>query len=205
MLRTGSRNHSILRTAAAAAAARAVTPTRTVITTTTRRPTAAASMPSEVASASPFFGAVGTFSTMPMPPSFSAGTDKNAATEALRPLITPDAGGKWTLTADGYGIERSFKFTTFNKTWEFMNAVAAEAKKNKHHPEWSNVYNTTFIRWTTHNPKGLAIKDLDMATTCDFLAKHFGEVEADKTSCDLGGLADTAAASAGDCCIPKKK
>ncbi|EGX92892.1 pterin-4-alpha-carbinolamine dehydratase, putative [Cordyceps militaris CM01] len=162
-------------------------------------------MPSDVASASPFFGAVGSFSTMPMPPSFSAGTDKSAATEALRPLITPDAGGKWTLTADGYGIERSFKFATFNKTWEFMNAVAAEAKKNKHHPEWSNVYNTTFIRWTTHNPKGLAIKDLDMATTCDFLAEHFGEVGSGKKSCGLSGLADTAASSAGDCCIPGKK
>ncbi|OAA61373.1 Transcriptional coactivator/pterin dehydratase [Cordyceps fumosorosea ARSEF 2679] len=182
-------------------------------------------MSSDVASASPFFGAVGSFSTMPMPPSFAPGTDKNAATEALRPLITPDAGGRWSLTADGYGIERSFKFATFAKTWEFMNAVAAEAKKNKHHPEWSNVrahfkpsldahrithlaakvYNTTFIRWTTHNPKGLAVKDLGMATTCDFLAKHFGEVEADKTSCNLSSLADTAAASAGDCCVPKKK
>ncbi|OAA81418.1 Transcriptional coactivator/pterin dehydratase [Akanthomyces lecanii RCEF 1005] len=161
-------------------------------------------MPSEVANASPFFGAVGSFSTMPMPPSFAAGTDKNAATEALRPLVTPEAGGRWTLTADGYGIERSFKFATFNKTWEFMNAVAAEAKKNKHHPEWSNVYNTTFIRWTTHSPKGLSIQDLDMAVTCDFLAQHFGEVEADQTSCGLGSLADTAAASTGDCCAPKK-
>lgn len=74
-------------------------------------------MPSEFAHASPFFGAVGSFSTMPMPPSFAAGTDNNAATEALRPLVTPEAGGRWTLTADGYGIERSFKFATFNKTW----------------------------------------------------------------------------------------
>ncbi|KAM3506934.1 hypothetical protein MY10362_002054 [Beauveria mimosiformis] len=193
MLRAVARNHRILRSAVAT----------TPIATFTKR-SAAAVMPLDVASASPFFGAVGTFSTMPMPPSFSAGTDKNAATEALRPLITPNVGGRWTLTADGYGIERRFKFPTFNKTWEFMNAVAAEAKKNKHHPEWSNVYNTTFIRWTTHNPKGLSIKDLDMAITCDFLAMHFGEVESDKTSCDLGALADTAAASAGDCCTPKK-
>lgn len=71
-----------------------------------------------------------------------------------------------------------------------------------HNPQ---VYNTTFIRWTTHSPKGLSIQDLDMAVTCDFLARHFGEeVEADKTSCNLGSLADTAASSAGDCCAPKK-
>lgn len=43
-----------------------------------------------------------------------------------------------------------------------------------------------------------------MATTCDFLGKHFGEVDADKASCDLSALADQAAASAGDCCTPKK-
>lgn len=106
MLRTVARNNSR-------------TLLRTVTTTTARAAPrlAAATMPSDVASASPFFGAVQVYSSMPMPPSFSAGTDKNTATEALRPLITPDAGGRWTLTADGYGIERSFKFATFNKTW----------------------------------------------------------------------------------------
>lgn len=109
MLRNVARSHRILKTATTARAA-----TATAVNT---RPIAATVMPSDVAHASPFFGAVGSFSTMPLPPSFSAGTDKSAATEALRPLITPDAGGKWALTADGYGIERSFKFATFNKTW----------------------------------------------------------------------------------------
>ncbi|OAQ96828.1 hypothetical protein LLEC1_06029 [Akanthomyces lecanii] len=199
MLRTVARQHHHRLSRAARI------PTTALTTATATRPTsAAAAMPSEVAHASPFFGAVGSFSTMPMPPSFAASTDKNAATEALRPLVTPEAGGRWTLTADGSGIERSFKFATFNKTWEFMSAVAAEAKKNKHHPEWSNVYNTTFIRWTTHSSNGLSIQDLDMAITCDSLAQHFGEVEIGKTSCGLGSLADTAAASAGDCCAPKK-
>lgn len=109
MLRTAARHHHhhrLLRTLVKQTAA-----------TATRTSAAAAAMPSDVASASPFFGAVKLYSSMPMPPSFSAGTDKNTATEALRPLITPDAGGKWSLTADGYGIERSFKFATFNKTW----------------------------------------------------------------------------------------
>ncbi|KAJ2970695.1 hypothetical protein NQ176_g8062 [Zarea fungicola] len=161
-------------------------------------------MSSELISASPFFDGVKVYSSMPMPPSFSAGTDKDAATESLRSLITPAAGGKWTLTANGSGLERSFKFATFNKTWDFMNAVATEAKRSKHHPEWSNVYNTTFIRWTTHHPKGLSNKDLELALTCDFLAKQFGEVEPDKTSCGLTDLADTVAAVAGDCCVPKK-
>ncbi|KAK1759402.1 pterin 4 alpha carbinolamine dehydratase-domain-containing protein [Echria macrotheca] len=107
-------------------------------------------------------------------PRFSASTDTAAAHAALAPLITP-GGGRWRLTADGEGLERTFKFKTFAKTWDFMTAVSLQCKIRNHHPEWSNVFNTTFIRWTTHNPKGLSQKDLDLAAACDALAAQFGE------------------------------
>lgn len=58
-----------------------------------------------------------------------------------------------------------------------MNAVAAECKKQKHHPEWTNVFNKTHVRWTTHAPEGLGVKDLAMARFCDEKGKEFGEVE----------------------------
>jgi 4a-hydroxytetrahydrobiopterin dehydratase len=58
-----------------------------------------------------------------------------------------------------------------------MNAVAAECKKQKHHPEWTNVFNKTHIRWTTHNPEGLSRKDTEMARFCDEAGKQFGEAE----------------------------
>ena len=58
-----------------------------------------------------------------------------------------------------------------------MNKVAAECKKQKHHPEWSNVFNKTHIRWTTHNPEGLSTKDTVMAKFCDDTGKEFGEAE----------------------------
>lgn len=68
----------------------------------------------------------------------------------------------------------------------------------------SKVYNTTFIRWTTHSPKGLSEKDLTLAQLCDSIAKDFGELEPEN-SCSLGAIADKAVASAGgDCCTPKK-
>jgi len=92
------------------------------------------------------------------------------------------------------------------------------------------VYNTTFIRWTTHHPKGLSEKDIELATLCDILAQDFGETVVDKshqqqqqqhddqqkqqqqqeqgqpaTACGLAGLANQAAGSAGDCCVPKGK
>lgn len=64
---------------------------------------------------------------------------------------------------------------------DFMNAVAAECKKQKHHPEWTNVYNKTHVRWTTHNPEGLSIKDLVMARFCDEMAKEYGEAEPEES------------------------
>ncbi|TDZ15531.1 Pterin-4-alpha-carbinolamine dehydratase [Colletotrichum orbiculare MAFF 240422] len=78
-------------------------------------------------------------------------------------------------------------------------------------PSPQDVYNTTFIRWTTHSPKGLSGKDLKLAMICDALAKDFGEVVAppadvsEPASCGIRGLADKAAGTAGDCCTPKPK
>lgn len=66
---------------------------------------------------------------------------------------------------------------TLTGSQDFMNAVADECKKTRHHPEWSNVYNRTQIRWTTHNPLGLSDKDTSMAQFCDDAGKKFGEIE----------------------------
>ncbi|ORY63196.1 pterin 4 alpha carbinolamine dehydratase-domain-containing protein [Pseudomassariella vexata] len=144
-------------------------------------------------------------------PKFSAESDESALTLKLQGLLA-SAQGRWTLTNSGEGLERSFKFKTFAKTWDFMTAVSLQCKLSNHHPEWSNVYNTTFIRWTTHNPKGLSTKDVELAAICDSLARDFGEVVeevkegADSGSCEMGRrLADAATRAGGDCCTPKKK
>ncbi|KAF5607551.1 pterin-4-alpha-carbinolamine dehydratase [Fusarium subglutinans] len=125
-------------------------------------------------------------------PQFSAGTDAASVTPALKALTSE--GGRWTLTKDGAALERQFKFKTFAKTW---------------------AYNTTFVRWTTHNPAGLSDKDISMAAECDALAEQLGELSPEPTapaaaetedqSCAIRELADRAAGEAGDCCTPKKK
>lgn len=109
-------------------------------------------------------------------------------------------------------MERRFKFKTFAKTWDFMTAVSLQCKLKNHHPEWSNVYNTTFIRWTTHSPKGLSAKDVELAAVCDQLAREFGEVVEETAveggagdSCQMKRLTDTVTDNAGDCCAPKTK
>ena len=51
-----------------------------------------------------------------MQPAFSAGSDEGTLRESLSSLLT-EAGGRWQLTSEGTGLERSFKFKTFAKTW----------------------------------------------------------------------------------------
>ncbi|KAI0553678.1 pterin 4 alpha carbinolamine dehydratase-domain-containing protein [Xylaria curta] len=139
---------------------------------------------------------------------FSAGADETSLTAALEGLLA-GKGGRWTLISSGQGLERSFKFKNFTKTWDFMTAVSLQCKLKNHHPEWSNVYNTTYIRWTTHNPEGLSAKDVELAALCDALARDFGEVVVDDDenaaqSCSLKQVADRVVSDAGDCCTPKK-
>lgn len=77
------------------------------------------------------------------------------------------------------------------------------------------MYNTVFVRWTTHQPKGLSEKDVAMAMFCDEHARELGVLveegreggEGDVKGEDGGveGLADGLAKAAGDCCVPKKK
>jgi 4a-hydroxytetrahydrobiopterin dehydratase len=57
-----------------------------------------------------------------------------------------------------------------------MDAVVVDIKAQRHHPEWSNVYNKVHIRWTTHRPEGLSSKDIGLAKICDEKAAEFGEI-----------------------------
>ncbi|CAD6447721.1 d9108652-156c-4e1b-b1d9-7e14f2dad086 [Sclerotinia trifoliorum] len=106
--------------------------------------------------------------------------------QSLRPLLKEN-GGKWVLTSDGMGMRRIFTFKGFKDTWNFMNAIAAKCKQEKHHPEWVNIYNKVFIRWTTHDLPGLSSSDILMATFCDEQAtihKEVKEQESQKEASD---------------------
>ena len=58
--------------------------------------------------------------------------------------ITPVLeANNWHTSTDDLGIEKEYKFKTFKAAWSFMNQVAEKAEEKDHHPEWSNVSNTT--------------------------------------------------------------
>lgn len=80
----------------------------------------------------------------------------------------------WELTPTKKGLKRQFLFKTFNNAWKFMDTVAQECKVQRHHPEWSNLYNKVTVEWTTHKPEGLSIKDVHMAEFCDKTANEIG-------------------------------
>ncbi len=71
----------------------------------------------------------------------------------------------WTF--DGGSIKREFSFENFVEAFSFMTAVAMEAEKLEHHPDWSNAYNKVIISLSTHSEKGVTQNDFDLATKID--------------------------------------
>ena len=76
---------------------------------------------------------------------------------------------EWTLARDGAAIARTFTFGDFSEAFAFMARVALLAEKRDHHPEWFNVYNRVEITLTTHDARGLSLRDVEMAKTVDAL------------------------------------
>lgn len=65
------------------------------------------------------------------------------------------------------GIKKTFQFVNFVEAFSFMSAIALEAEKLDHHPEWFNVYNKVEINLTSHFCNGLSRLDIKLADICD--------------------------------------
>jgi 4a-hydroxytetrahydrobiopterin dehydratase len=73
----------------------------------------------------------------------------------------------WTQTETA--IIKEFKFKTFVEAFSFMTAIALEAEKMDHHPDWKNVYNHVTISLNTHTAKGITQLDFDLAKKIEAL------------------------------------
>jgi 4a-hydroxytetrahydrobiopterin dehydratase len=71
----------------------------------------------------------------------------------------------WNL--DNGAIKRELKFKNFVDAFSFMTAVALEAEKMDHHPDWTNVYNSVRIVLNTHSAGGVTEKDFKLAEKID--------------------------------------
>ena len=74
----------------------------------------------------------------------------------------------WCLR--GNTIERRFGFVDFNATMAFVNAVAAMAQAQDHHPDLSVSYSQCTVRYSTHSVHGLSINDFICAAAINALA-----------------------------------
>jgi 4a-hydroxytetrahydrobiopterin dehydratase len=70
-------------------------------------------------------------------------------------------------------LKRDFKFSTFVDAFSFMTAVALEAEKMNHHPDWSNGYNRVSVSITNHAAGGITQLDFDLAEKTDRIFNNF--------------------------------
>ncbi len=75
----------------------------------------------------------------------------------------------WREVSNRDAIEKNFHFDNFNSAWGFMNQIALQAEKLKHHPEWFNVYGLVKITLSTHDCDGLSERDIALALFIDGL------------------------------------
>lgn len=76
----------------------------------------------------------------------------------------------WKHEPERDALVRTFDFPDFVTAFAFMAAVALEAEKADHHPEWSNVYGRVTILLTTHDANGLSERDVKLAKRVSDLA-----------------------------------
>ncbi|MEM6440210.1 MAG: 4a-hydroxytetrahydrobiopterin dehydratase [Pseudomonadota bacterium] len=76
----------------------------------------------------------------------------------------------WEAVEARDAIRKTFQFPDFVQAFGWMTAIAIEAEKLDHHPEWANVYRTVEVTLTTHDAGGVTELDLALARKMDALA-----------------------------------
>ena len=79
------------------------------------------------------------------------GTAIGAAIEGMRPII-------------------EMQFADFSTAFGFMSAIATQAEKADHHPEWFNVYNRVDVTLATHSENGITELDIKLARKMNAIA-----------------------------------
>ncbi|MBL9077058.1 MAG: 4a-hydroxytetrahydrobiopterin dehydratase [Planctomycetes bacterium] len=67
-------------------------------------------------------------------------------------------------------LHARFDFADFRQAFAFLTAVAAEAERQQHHPDWRNVWSKVEIKLSTHDAGGITERDLRLARAIQALA-----------------------------------
>ncbi len=70
---------------------------------------------------------------------------------------------------EGNAIAKTFRFNDYAETIAFVNAVAAIAQREDHHPDLSVHYDHCRVTWSTHSAGGVTLNDIVCAAQVDDL------------------------------------
>ena len=87
----------------------------------------------------------------------------NEQIQNLKPQLNTD----WHVSTDDKKLIRSFSFKDFEETMAFVNAVAAIAQSENHHPDLQVGYNYCHVHFMTHALNGLSLNDFICAAKVD--------------------------------------
>jgi 4a-hydroxytetrahydrobiopterin dehydratase len=68
-------------------------------------------------------------------------------------------------------LHRDYEFPDFAHAFGFMTAVATQAEKMDHHPDWTNVYNRVSVNLSTHDVGGITELDFKLAGIMEKVAQ----------------------------------
>lgn len=71
----------------------------------------------------------------------------------------------WRLEAGA--LVREFRFPAYRAAIDFVDAVAALAEAQDHHPELTVGHDRCVVRWSTHSAGGLTVNDFACAAMTD--------------------------------------
>ena len=78
----------------------------------------------------------------------------------------------WSLSADGQGIQKDFRFADFHRTMAFVNAVAWIAHREDHHPDMKVSYPSCVLYFSTHDAGGISLNDFICAAKVENLLER---------------------------------
>jgi 4a-hydroxytetrahydrobiopterin dehydratase len=87
-------------------------------------------------------------------------------TEAELAAHLPALSG-WSRTGDA--LTKDFRFPDYTATMAFVNAVAAIAEREDHHPDLGVHYDRCTVSWSTHSAGGITLNDVVCAAKVEGL------------------------------------
>lgn len=68
-------------------------------------------------------------------------------------------------------LERTFRFADYERTIAFVNAVAALAQREDHHPDLGVHYDRCVVAWSTHSAGGVTLNDCICAAKVEAIGR----------------------------------